>query len=331
VSLVRVNDYGCPGGWSRGLDGAAQARHYCEQLEAERVLLFKSAPFDLAETDREFLLAQRQTDSRYHKNVSYKPRQDALGGYSGGGKEDGERMHRVMRHFSTEVTRFLSEFLAPYAPSWKLDYASFRPLEEKGRELPLHKRNDLLHVDAFPTRPTQGGRILRVFINIHPSRPRNWITTADGFSAIASRYAKGAGLAEIARQSASPLRTLARPLAPLAKALGMPQLGRSGYDRFMLRFHDYLKEQELFQARCAKQHLAFPPGSVWMVFTDAVPHAALSGQFAMEQTYIVPLAAMVTPDRAPIRVLERLCGRPLASPGRGAAPALRPAFGGATG
>ena len=44
-----------------------------------------------------------------------------------------------------------------YARSWRVDYASFRPVEEQGRELPLRHRNDLLHLDAFPTRPTHGG------------------------------------------------------------------------------------------------------------------------------------------------------------------------------
>jgi len=40
-----------------------------------------------------------------------------------------------------------------------------------------------------------------------------------------------------------------------------------------------------------------------------VPHAALSGQFAMEQTFIVPVEALVTPEVSPIRVLEHLTGR----------------------
>src|SRR6202044_4252352 len=96
-----------------------------------------------------------------------------------------------------EVTRFLSQFLAPYAPHWTLDFASYRPLEEKGRDLPLHKRNDLMHVDAFPSRPTRGGRILRVFTNLNPTTPRVWRTT-ESFRALAQQYAKQAGLQEIA-------------------------------------------------------------------------------------------------------------------------------------
>jgi hypothetical protein len=42
-----------------------------------------------------------------------------------------------------------------------------------------------------------------------------------------------------------------------------------------------------------------------------VPHAVLSGQYALEQTFIIPLTSLVTPDKAPLRVLEKLAGKPL--------------------
>jgi hypothetical protein len=94
--------------------------------------------------------------------------------------------------------------------------------------------------------------------------------------------------------------------------LGVRGANRSAYDRFMLRFHDYLKQDSSFQRDCPKVRLEFPPGSTWLCYTDAVPHAVLSGQFALEQTFLVDIGAMVLPDQAPIRVLERIAGRPLA-------------------
>ena len=84
-------------------------------------------------------------------------------------------MHEIMRKYATEVREFVDAFLAPYAGHLQMDYASFRPLEEKGRDLSLHKRNDLLHVDAFPSRPTRGARILRVFTNVNPLKDRVWV------------------------------------------------------------------------------------------------------------------------------------------------------------
>src|SRR6185437_6484900 len=109
-----------------------------------------------------------------------------------------------------------------------------------------------------------------------------------------------------------PGRSLRAPAAQLLRAVRLPVAERSTYDEFMLRFHDWLKENSRFQSSAEKTRLAFPPLATWLVFTDGVPHAALSGQFALEQTFIIPPAALAAPDFAPIRILEKLCGRPLA-------------------
>jgi 3-deoxy-D-manno-octulosonic acid hydroxylase-like protein len=282
-----------------------RARWYCDQLERGKILFFRNIPFDFPQDDRDFLLSQKQTGSRFHKNISYRPTADLLKGVSSD-SPDRERLQRVMRHFSEEATSFISRLLAPYAGKLKLDFASFRPLEEEGRDLPLHKRNDLLHVDAFPTRPTHGGRILRFFVNINPNMGRVW-NIGEPFDSFMPRLAK-------AQNIAPPYRgALTRGLAHLAKGMGLPVANRSRYDEYMLYLHDWLKENTDFQKNSPKQELVFPPGCTWMVYTDGVPHAVLSGRYAVEQTFIVPPEAFVTPEVAPIRVLETVTGRPMAS------------------
>jgi hypothetical protein len=42
-----------------------------------------------------------------------------------------------------------------------------------------------------------------------------------------------------------------------------------------------------------------------------VSHAVLSGQFALEQTFIISTSALALPEKAPVRVLERIAGCPL--------------------
>ena len=74
----------------------------------------------------------------------------------------------------------------------------------------------------------------------------------------------------------------------------------------MMRFHNFLKENASFQAECPKYQLQFPPGSSWMVYTDMVPHAVLSGQYALEQTFLVDHKAMVSPETSPLAVLEAM-------------------------
>ncbi len=282
-----------------------QARWYCDQLEHGKVLYFRSTPFDLPDEDAKFLLSQKQTGSRFHKNISYRPALDVLKGVDAD-SADRERLQGIMRRFSREVTQFVSRFLAPYAGKLKLDFASFRPLEEHGRDLPLHKRNDLLHVDAFPTRPTRGARILRVFVNINPTASRIW-SVGEPFHQFLPKT--------LAQQTIHPPQRgpVTAAVAAFASRLGLPVPDRSRYDEYMLYLHDWLKENTDFQTHSPKFELAFKPGCCWMVYTDGVPHAVMSGQFALEQTFIVPREALVSPQVAPLRVLEEVTGMRMAS------------------
>jgi hypothetical protein len=206
-----------------------------------------------------------------------------------------------MRNFSLQASQFVARFLAPYASQLKLDFASFRPMEEKGRDLPLHKRNDLLHVDAFPTRPTHGGRILRAFVNINPAAGRVW-RVGEPFHAFLPPMVQAKQLHPTHRG------TVVRALARVAASLGLPLPDRSRYDEFMLYLHDWLKENDDFQKNSPRREVVFAPGSFWMVYTDGVPHAVMSGQFALEQTFIIPSAALVSPEVGPLRVLEAATG-----------------------
>ena len=291
-----------PGGVAR--PGAEEARAWCAALEAGEILYFPQTPVPLAAEDISFLLGQQQTDSSLHKNIAYKPNIDKLSGVytKTANAEAVERLHRIMRGYSQAVVQFLTGFLSPYEGRWQLDYASFRPQEEQGRDLPLRRRNDLLHTDAFPTRPTYGARILRFFNNIHPAKTRDWVVS-DPFAEMVGQFAPR----EIRPEPDSALSRMGKAAG---RALGLgaaiPSVKRSPYDEFMMRFHNFLKENPHWQAECAKYPFRFPPGSSWMVYTDTVPHAVLAGQCALEQTLLVKPEAMVRPEVSPLRVLEEI-------------------------
>lgn len=302
---IVVEDYKSSGGWSGPGQHEQRARAYCDLLERGQILFFREPPFELSAADREFLLGQEWAEMRLHKNISYRPGEDLLKGVKGNA-ETVSKVHEIMRRYSSNVIGFLKQFLAPYAGKWIIDFASFRPFEEERRGLPLHKRNDLLHVDAFPSRPTRGGRILRVFTNLNPTTPRVW-NTCDDFGAIARAHAENAGLRRIAAQDGF----LQRTVQSLGHAFGIRGMGRTPYDMFMLRFHDYLKENVEFQERAPKSRVDFPPLSTWLVYTDGVAHAAMSGRYALEQTLLIPADALVSLDYAPFRVLESIAGYPL--------------------
>lgn len=280
---------------------------WCTQLEAGGILYFPQTPVPLPAADLEFLLGQQQTSSSLHKNIAYKPEKDKLSGVdektAGAGEAD--RMREVMRRYSESVQRFLAGFLAPYQKRWRLDYASFRPLEEKGRDLPTRRRNDLLHTDAFPTRPTHGWRILRFFNNIHPNRTRDWVV-GEPFGRVVGQFAPSK--LAVPRPD-SPVARAGKQIAQATGLAGLvPQWKRGPYDEFMMRLHNTMKEDSGFQASCVREEVQFEPGSSWMVYTETVPHAVLGGQYALEQTFLVDPAAMVTRESAPIAILEKMAG-----------------------
>lgn len=297
-------------GWADPSRREARAAEDCRRLEAGEILYFPTAPFPFPGEDRQYLLGVRQTSTSIHKNIAYRPLQDKITGVEAGSADEKE-LHRILGGFSRGVVKFLSEYLFPYNQRWDLDYASFRPLQEQGRQNRISARNDLLHVDNFPTRPTRGNRILRVFININPDEGRKWIT-GEPMDVLAPKYAPKAGFEKFTASAKSPLRPIVRAAKGIVRGLGIKVPDRPPYDEFMLHLHHHMKHDEEYQKNCTRNYWEFPPGSAWLVYTDMVPHAVLSGQYALEQTFLVHADAQVTPEKAPIRILEKMAGFALA-------------------
>jgi hypothetical protein len=287
-----------------------QLRAWCAALEAGGVLYFPQTPLPIPPQDLELLLGQKQTGSKVHKNIAYKPNRDELTGVDASNTDANtvEELHAIMRRYSASVEQFLEKFLSPYRRRWTMDYSSYRPLEEQGRDLALRKRNDLLHTDAFPTRPTRGWRILRFFHNIHPTRTRDWVI-GEPFPKVVGQFTPDVLPVPRADNAAARAGKQVAQATGLAKLV--PQWKRTPYDDYMMRLHNAMKENAAFQQNCAKEYVQFAPGSSWMVYTETVPHAVLAGQYAMEQTFLVDPAAMVTPESAPVRVLEKMAGAAL--------------------
>jgi hypothetical protein len=282
----------------------SRAREVCRDLEVGHIVFLPRSPIEIPQADREILLGRKQSSSAYHKNIAYRPSEDRVTGLEPGELREAGELRRILQEYSRRSTEFLSYFLSPYQRNWKLDFASFRPIEEKGRPARLHARNDLLHFDSFPTRPTNGARILRFFTNINSTQSRVWLTSQT-FEAF------GPQLVKDHRLLSSLNGPFVRRVRSLARALHIFGTVRSPYDDFMHRCHNAMKEDANFQKDTPKYRWEFPPDSSWMVFTDCVSHAVLSGQYALEQTFLVSPSALVEPQRSPLAILEKLAGRSL--------------------
>jgi hypothetical protein len=175
---------------------------------------------------------------------------------------------------------------------------SFRPAEIAGRPATWRHDDTRLHSDSFPATPVQGRRILRVFTNVNPEgRSRTW-RIGEPFERVAHRF--GAQLRMPLPLSATLLR-----FARITKSR------RSPYDALMLQLHDRMKADLAYQASAAQMSIDFPAGATWIVFTDQVSHAAMAGQYQLEQTFLLPVDAMRQPGRSPLRILEGIKQRAL--------------------
>jgi hypothetical protein len=290
------------------LQSANNAADYRAVLEQGDILFFEDGGFEIPAGIRSALMGATQDARSFHKNIAYKPNRDEISGLADRG--EAEAIREPMRRYSRCALDFMARILPDYARAWKVDYASFRSIEERGRELPLTKRNDLLHVDAFPTRPVFGNLILRCFTNVNPQQSREWVT-GEPFARLARQQAEKAGLESFVNAAGSALHRLRRDATRTLSKAGVPVVDRSPYDAFMLHFHDWLKGNEEYQRDCLKFRFDLPPGSTWLVFTDMVPHAVLSGRLALEQTVIISRESLKNPEQAPSAILERIAGRAL--------------------
>ncbi len=203
----------------------------------------------------------------------------------------------MLRRYYTHAFELIKVLCPGYRDYLRTGFTSFRPAEIAGRATSWRHDDTRLHVDAFPSRPMKGLRILRVFSNVNPAMPRVW-RVGERFEQAAKHF-----LPEI------------KPPNPLTASMlgwfGITKGRRTDYDHYMLGIHDRMKADESYQKQVSQTELEIPPGTTWACYTDSVSHAAMSGQFAFEQTFYLPVSAMKDPERSPLRILERLVGRRL--------------------
>jgi hypothetical protein len=292
-------------GQAMGSEEQGPATALEERLERGEVVFYPVCPFPLPQGDDRLFLLEQKLGSRAHKNISYDPRHGIAAGFHKQSPEQSARVRRMLASFSETATAWLARTLPRYAQTWILDRVSYRPEEEATRVLRHKARNDLLHVDAFPSRPTHGKRILRLFANVNPTDPRIWVTS-EPFAKLLARYGEQAGLP--GKRGPGFLERVQESVIGVFRPASRH---RSAYDSFMLRFHDFLKDNDEFQERGKKRFWSFPPNSAWISFTDTTSHAVLRGRYALEHSYFVPATELALPDESPAALLAKACGKPV--------------------
>ena len=281
--------------WEPVADAAVRAAAI-DALEQGKVLHLPRLRFEVQPEERRFLSEEWLDGSS--KSLYLRGAERRLHG-ARGGPDDRAALCGLLERFAQQANRLVSALLPAYPAVLRLGNTSFRPCEIAGRATSWRQDDTRLHTDAFPSSPTGGARILRVFSNVDPSgAPRVW-EVGEPFADMAASF-----LPRARRQLPGEARLLS--------ALKLTKRRRTEYDHLMRELHDRVKSDLAYQREAPRQRIEFQPGSTWIVFSDQVLHSVLSGRMMLEQTWLLPVAGSEHPETAPLRVLERLTGRALA-------------------
>jgi hypothetical protein len=263
-------------------------------LEDGKVLYFPKLAFDLLPQEQA-LISPSVRDPK-SRNISL----DAHGRLKGalGDAATQAALAAMLGRFRRQAQALIESIAPRYAGALRLAPTSYRPEQVSTRAQSWRADDKRLHVDAFPSRPNRGERILRVFTNVNRAgEPRVW-QVGEPFETIARTFLPRAA-------PYSPWKAKALNALRITKSL------RSEYDHLMLQLHDAMKQDADYQRAAPGVTMPFPPGSVWVCFSDQTPHAVSSGQFMLEQTLHLAVSQQYDPATSPLQVLTRLAGHPL--------------------
>ncbi|STY29593.1 Protein of uncharacterised function (DUF2843) [Legionella wadsworthii] len=251
-------------------------------LEEGNILFFPDYCFTSVDS---ILLSENILDGS-RKNVSYDIRNNKLSAFNKDIHGLDSILSPMMHGYAEFSYQLIQNVLPAYIPHLQWGRTSFRPAQIKGRASSKRKDDTRLHVDSFSASPVHGLRILRVFCNINPdNEPRVW-NVGEPFQDVLNRFAPG-------------IAPYNKIKAQVLKWIKATKTLRSPYDHYMLHLHDNMKLDDTYQANVDKKQINFPAKSTWIVFTDHVSHAALSGQHLLEQTFYLPVEKMSQPEFSP--------------------------------
>ena len=279
---------------ARDWHAAGSDPQWIAAVEDGKVLYFPKMAFDLS--GAELALLKPDLLAPGVRNISW----DAQRGLKGVAGDAGVQatVTQLVSRFAAQAAALVQGLFPAYAPHLRIAPASLRPTSVSSRKQSVRADDRRLHVDAFPSRPNYGERILRVFSNINPQgEPRVW-RVGEPFEDVARRFVPQA-------------RPYSAWQAKALHALHVTKSLRSEYDHLMLQIHDRMKADEDYQRHCPQVTMKFPTGSAWVCFSDQAVHAAMAGQYMMEQTFHLPAAKQYNPAMSPLAILGRLAGHPV--------------------
>ena len=263
-------------------------------VEAGKVLYFPQLMFQLSEQEKGLL----RPDVRDPKTRNISLNVDGSIKGVAGDEATQQQVAAMVGRFRDQATALIAGLFPQYMPVVRMAPTSYRPSQVETRAQSWRADDKRMHVDAFPSRPNYGERILRVFTNVNPEgQPRVWRV--------------GEPFEDVARKFLPRAKPYVRWQAKALEMLHVTKSLRSEYDHLMLQLHDGMKGDPDYQKNAPQETVPFAAGSTWVCFSDQAVHAVMAGQYMLEQTLFLPPGSEYDKEASPLAILTRLKGHPL--------------------
>lgn len=196
-------------------------------------------------------------------------------------RSDAEEFLAFLRQFLKVASSTVGTILGLDCHHLCSDRVTWRPYELATTARRWNARDDLFHLDSFPSRPAEGRRILRLFYNASRSDSVVWSHTFNLDNYVANY---------LYDRSVSASST--RP-----DTFG---------DSLMAQIHDQMKRHEDFQETAPRVLHTFAPGEAWVALTDTCLHSYLRGEWLMDVSWFVSAPWLTESYWAPKASFDRL-------------------------
>lgn len=295
-SQVKILDFTA---WQNKLD-KIHSDELTSELEQGKVFVLPKLNFLMLDGEIDLLSEDLVEPGR--KNISYEINHNKLKGIASNTNNKSvieSRIQKFMHRYAENAQELINGLFPYYKKNITIGRTSLRVLDTASNKPSSYRKDDSrLHVDAFPSTPTHGRRILRVFHNINPNNiPREW-RVGESFGSLINRLKP----------------RLTKPIPGTRKLMSLCKITkkyRSLYDHYMLQLHHKMKHDMDYQKNVSQENVTFMPGTTWLVYSDQVSHAAMSGQYMLEQTFYLEVKDQLCPEFSPLKQLEKTLGREL--------------------
>lgn len=240
-----------------------------DSLEHGNVVFFPALKYELNRELKKLMNKSILTSTKHY--ISYSPTNQALSGHTGNDQE----LTQLLQNYCAIASQFVGQLFPKYKDSLSLGHTCLITNDDN-----CPPNNADFHLDAFPTSPLHGKRILRLFTNISDlGHAKSW-QLGEPFSQIMLRFAK----------------KIKKPFV-----LKLLLSKRSFYDHVMLQLNRMMKADPSTQSG---ERFDFPANSSWLAFTDQLSHASLNRQPMLAQTFYLPINSLHHPQLSPLTQLE---------------------------